>query len=240
MPTACAAIPMRPPSSVARAIRRPAPRAPSSSPGVPSKARSAVARGVQPELLLLADGAKPGRPPAHDERAGAPAGPRVEGEDREDVGVGAVRDPLLRARHAVLVVGGVRIARRVRARLGLGQREGGELVALGERRDQRSRWSSRAVRDDRQRPRARVHRDGHAEARVGPRELLEDERVGQEARADAAERLGDADAHEAELAELGQDLAREAPLAVPRGGLRARRPRRRSAARGRGSRAARR
>ena len=62
--------------------------------------------------------------------------------------------------------------------------------------------------------------DGDADAGVGARELLEHEDVRDEVRSGAAELLGDADAHQAELAELREELAGEAVLAVPLGCVR--------------------
>ena len=59
-----------------------------------------------------------------------------------------------------------------------------------------------AEREDRQRRRARVHRDRHAHARVGARELLQHEDVREEVRARAAVLLRDADAHQPELGQL--------------------------------------
>src|SRR5204863_7875945 len=50
---------------------------------------------------------------------------------------------------------------------------------------------------------------------VGARELLEHEHVGEEVRAGAALLLGHADAHQTQLAELGEQLPREGVVAVP-------------------------
>ena len=72
----------------------------------------------------------------------------------------------------------------VGARARLGQRERAELLARRERRDTLS--CSRAVGEQRQRARARVHGDRHADAGVGARELLEHEHVGEEVGAGAA------------------------------------------------------
>ena len=102
----------------------------------------------------------------------------------------------------------------------LGEREGGELVALGERRDQALALLVGAVGEDRQRAGAGVHGERHAHAGVGAGELLEDEHVGEEVGAGAAVLVGHADAHQPELAELGEDLLGEAVLAVPLGGAR--------------------
>ncbi len=75
----------------------------------------------------------------------------------------------------------------------------------------------RAEGEDRQRRGARVDGDGHADAGVRARELLEHEHVGEEVRARAAVLLGHAHAHQPELAELRDHLGREAVLAVPGG-----------------------
>ena len=77
-----------------------------------------------------------------------------------------------------------------------------------------------AVGEQRQRARARVHGDRDADAGVGARQLLEHEHVGEEVGAGAAVLLRDADAHQAEVAEVGEQRARERVLAVPLGGVR--------------------
>ena len=84
----------------------------------------------------------------------------------------------------------------------------------------RARCSSVPKREQRQRRRARVHRDRHADAGVGARELLEHEDVREEVGARAAVLLRHAHAHQAELGELGEHLAREAVLAIPLGRVR--------------------
>jgi hypothetical protein len=60
-----------------------------------------------------------------------------------------------------------------------------------------------------------VHGDRDADSRIRPRELLEDEDVGEKVRAGSPVLLGDADAHEPEVGELRQQLVGEAVLAVP-------------------------
>ena len=74
--------------------------------------------------------------------------------------------------------------------------------------------------DDGQARGARVDGDGDTDAGIGARELLQHEHVGDEVRSGAAELLGDADAHQAELAQLREELAGEAVLAVPLGCVR--------------------
>src|SRR4051812_1004045 len=108
----------------------------------------------------------------------------------------------------------------VAAAAGLREREGGDLVALGEGWDEALDLLPGAVGDDRQRARARVDGERDAHAGVGAGELLEDEDVAEEVGAGAADVLRDADAHEAELAELGEDVLGEAVLAVPLGRVR--------------------
>ncbi len=120
--------------------------------------------------------------------------------------------PVTRARGRV--VAGAHRAR-VAAGAGLGQREGRELVALGQRRDQPLDLLGRAVGEHRQRPGARVHRDRHPHAGVGARELLEHEHVGEEVGARAAVLDGHAHAHQPQLAQMAEDLQREAMLAIP-------------------------
>jgi hypothetical protein len=65
-----------------------------------------------------------------------------------------------------------------------------------------------------------VHRDGHPHARVGARQLLEHEDVRDEVGARAAKLLGHAHPHQAELAELCEELVWEAVLPVPVRGVR--------------------
>ena len=67
---------------------------------------------------------------------------------------------------------------------------------------------------------ARVHGDGDADPGVGARELLQHEDVREEVGPRAAVLLGHADAHQAELAKLREELGREAVLAIPRGRVR--------------------
>ena len=74
--------------------------------------------------------------------------------------------------------------------------------------------------ENRQRDGARVHGHRHADPRVGARELLEDEDVGEEVGARPAVLLRHADAHQAELGELAEELLREVVLAVPLGRVR--------------------
>ena len=62
--------------------------------------------------------------------------------------------------------------------------------------------------------------DRDADTRVAARELLEHEHVGEEVGSGSAVLLGDADAHQPELGELGEDVAGEVVLAVPLGRVR--------------------
>ena len=94
------------------------------------------------------------------------------------------------------------------------------LLAARERRHEAGALLVAAEAEQRQRDRARVHRDGDADARVAARERLEHEDVGEEVGAGAGVLLRDADAHEPELGELREHLAREAMLPVPGGRVR--------------------
>src|SRR5581483_342022 len=181
-------------------------------------------RGVEAELLLVTRdahvlGVEHER--AHAARAGrAPVGAR---EEEERARMARVRDPLLRAGDAPAVavrLGARPQSPRVRARLGLGERERTEVLAACERRHEARLLLVGAEREQRQRGRARVHRNRDADACVRARELLEDEHVRQEVGAGAAVLLRHARPHEAELRELTEELAREATLAVPLGGMR--------------------
>ena len=147
----------------------------------------------------------------------------VRGPWRSDerVGVGAVGDPLL---------GAGQPCRRPRARAhraGVASPLPDSVSAKAASSwpwasggTRRSICSARAVGQDRQRARAGVHRDGHPHARVGARQLLQDQDVGQEVGARAAVLDRHAGAHQPQLAERAEDLAREAVLAVPRRGVR--------------------
>ena len=141
MPTAWAAIPIRPPSSVRSATRMPLPGSPSRSPGVSSNARSAVEDEFSPIFSSSRVTAKPSAPARTRNALTALV---LAGEDDERRGVGAVGDPLLGAGDPA-----VDRPRAHRARVGagarLGQRERGELLARGQRAA-RSARSARACR----------------------------------------------------------------------------------------------
>ena len=226
---------MRPPSSVASAIRIPWPGAPSSSPGVSSNDRSAVEEEFRPIFSSSRVTAKPGAPARTTSAVGPCSASRAKTRN-----VAAYEPLVIHCFVARDPAAGDAAAHRagVGPRARLGQRERADLLAGRQRRDQPLDLLGRAVREQRQRARARVHRDGHADAGVGARELLEHQHVGEEVGARAAVLLGHADAHQPEPSELAEQLARERVLAVPAGGVRARSARRRSARPGRGSRAA--
>src|SRR4051794_37149137 len=173
-------------------------------------------RGVEAELLLLARDAEAVRAAADGVRRDLAV---ALGEDVEDVRVRAVGDPLLGAGYPVLGVRAREHRAGVAAAARLGQRERGDLVALRERRHEALDLLGRAVVEDGQRAGAGVDGEGDADARVGTGDLFEDEDVAEEVGARAARLLGDADAHEPELAELAEDRFGEVVVAVPlRGG----------------------
>ena len=104
--------------------------------------------------------------------------------------------------------------------VGLGQREGADHLSPGQRRNEALLLLVGAEAEDRQGDRARVHRDGDADPGVGPRELLQDEDVGEEVGARAAQLLRHAHPHQPELAEPAEQLPRKGVRAVPGGGVR--------------------
>ena len=210
IPTACAAMPIRPPSSVRSAIAIPLPGSPSRSAGVSSNTRSAVEDELSPSFSSSRATVNPS--PPHDERPDPAIFLAREDEDRGRVG--AVGDPLLGAGDAT--VGEARGHRGgIRAGAGLRQRERADLLAGRQRRH-----VGRAVLEQRQRARARVHRHRHADTRVTARQLLQDQHVGEEVRARPAVLLGDADAHEPQVAEGGEDVGGKRVVPVPLGGVR--------------------
>ena len=123
MPSACAPIPIRPPSSVFMAILKPSPSSPSSASGghqAVGEVQRRRARPADPELVLgLADGEAGGVP--FDDEGAHPAGARRVrvglGEDDVDLGEGGVGDEDLRP---VQDVGVVLEHRRARAGRGVG------------------------------------------------------------------------------------------------------------------------
>src|SRR5205814_4780719 len=139
----------------------------------------------------------------------------VAREHVEDVRVGAVRDPLLRAGDPRAAVGAGAHGGGVAARARRRQRERGQLVSLRERRDEALALLLGAVGDDRQLARAGVHRERDAGAGVAAGHLLDDEDVGDEVGARAAELRRDADTHQPQLAELLEDGLGKRVLAVP-------------------------
>ena len=114
----------------------------------------------------------------------------------------------------------VRVAPGVRARAGLGQPERGELPARGEVGQPLALLLLVAEEQDRHRPErgVRGHRD--RDGGVDPRQLLDRDRVRERVGAGAAVLLRDRDAHQPELGHLGDELVREALLAVELGGER--------------------
>ena len=78
-------------------------------------------------------------------------------------------------------------------------------LAVRERRHEAGALLLRPEAQERQRHRARVDRDRHADARVAARELLEHDDVRDEVGARAAVLLRHADAHQSQLGELRED-----------------------------------
>ena len=176
-------------------------------------------RGVEPELLLATGDADVVG--VEDEGRDAAGAGRVRigaREEQERAGVLPRRDELLCAGDSPAAV----LARRrgsqgagIGSRLGLGQRERADELAARERRHEARTLLLGPEAQERQGDRARVDGNGDADAGIAARELLEDEHVGEEVGAGAAVLLRHADAHQPELGELAEDVAREVVLAVP-------------------------
>ena len=228
-------MPMRPPSSVASAIRMPPPGAPSSSPGVSSNDRSAVEEEFRPIFSSSRVTAKPGAP----ERTTSAVGP-CSASRAKTRNVAACEPLVIHCLAPVIRPSATRL------RIAPASDPEPDSVSANapisspgrQRRHQPLDLLGRAVGEQRQRARARVHGDGHADAGVGARELLEHEHVGEEVGPRAAVLLGHADPHQAEPSQLAEQLDAGTCARGPRRRREARSARRRSARRGRGSRAA--
>ena len=227
MPSACAAIPMRP--AVERRHRDAKAAALLVQEPVPLDVHVLQheirrRRGVEPELLLLAGD---GDVPAVENEAGDSSRTRRfrvrAREEHERPGTRPVRDPLLRAVQLPSVLR--RLRRRsqragIRAGSRLGEGERADLLSTRQRRDEPRPLLFRSEREDRQGRRARVHRHGHPHPGIRSRELLENQDVREEVRPRPAVLLGDAHPHEAELRKLRVELVGEAMVAVPAGCVR--------------------
>ena len=189
---------------------------PSRSPGVSSKARSAVEEECRPELLLLARDAE-----ARRRRGARRSALALVGVLARRRGTSWACEPLVI--HCLVPVirpsvGGARAASRRRrcrcpARSARRRRSRGPGPAAARARcaARRSRGRSAAACTALVWTATVTPTPG-----VAARELLEHEHVGEEVRAGAAELGRHADAHQPELAELREDLLGERVVAVPR------------------------
>ena len=221
MPSACAAIPIRPPSSVPIATRSPCPlrgaggradpRALDCEVEVdeelrPSFSSSRVTRTWSPSRM----------------NAETPFAPGVSGSVRANSSTVPAKLPFVihcfvpeMDQPSPSATAAVLQRARIRARFRLGQGKRADALTARERRHEAARCSSV--------PKARIGKVTAlvCTATVTPtpasasRELLEDEDVREEVRARAAVLLRDADAHQPELGELPDQLGREAVLPVP-------------------------
>ena len=144
------------------------------------------------------------------------AGARGDRHARRDVGA-RVRDEDLRAVDdpaAVAQLGGRARCAGVGARARLGQAEGRELLTGREVGQPLLLLRLVAEVVDRQRAERVVRGDRDRDRRVDAGQLLDRDRVRERVRAAAAVLLGNRHAHEAELGQLGDELVREATLAV--------------------------
>src|SRR6187397_399509 len=216
MPTAWAAIPMRPPSSVAIATTKPlrsswSIRSPSTR--ALSRRRSAVEDECSPSF---SSSRVTSTCSASSRKAETPRAPSVSGSVRakrrnveawlpfvHHCFVPLIRQALSPSRTAV-----------VRSEPASDPAPG-SVRANAPMTSPREWWDEPrflligAERDDRKRRRAGVDGNGHANSRVGARELLQDEDVRHEVCPGAAELLRDADAHQPDFTELPEELPRE-------------------------------
>ena len=103
---------------------------------------------------------------------------------------------------------------RVRACRRLGEAEGGELAPAREVGQPLPLLLLGSEEQKRHRPERGVRGDRDRHGGVDPRQLLDRDGVGERVAPRATVLLRDGDAHEAELGQLGDDLVREAVLAV--------------------------
>jgi len=159
--------------------------------------------------------------------AGVGAGERGDGHQARDIGacvgdelLGAVDDPLACAPLGRLQAGAGLGVARVRPGLGLGETEGTQLAPAAELGHPLALLLFCAEEVDRLGAQRRVgaERDGHGG--VDARELLDGQRVGQRVGARAAVLLGKGNAHEVQLAELGNQLVGDGLGAVELSGHR--------------------
>ena len=166
-------------------------------------------------FLWISGAEKPGRP-LLDEEAADRAVVRARPDGR-DVGDRPVRDPHLGAVQDPVgaVAARVRAHRAgVGARVGLGEAEAADRLAGVHRRQPALLLLLGAPAPDREHRERALHRDRAADARVARLELEAGEAVGDGARAREAVAL-EVHPEEAELAELGDQLARQDPLLEP-------------------------
>ncbi len=198
MPRACAAIVMRVWSRVRRAILNPSPSSPTSrEAGIAqsSKYSSRVGEPLMPSLCSGAPKREPGVPVLqHEGRDPVRARVRVgDGHHRVVLRHPGVGDPALHAVQHVAVARAHRPGlhgRRVRARLGLGQRVGEHRLAARDRRQVGG--LDLFGRAEQQRHGAQlVHRRDERGRRAGPGHLLDHDRGGDRVGPRAAVGLGD-------------------------------------------------
>ena len=198
-------MPMRPPSSVCIATRKPLPsswRSRSRPTSAPSITRSFVTDELRPSfsssrvMRTWSASRMNALTPRAAERRQDPCARRAGTCRRSAPFVIHCFAPVMRQPSPSAL--GARLQRaRVGACLGLGERERAEMLAARERRDEARLLLRRSEVEQRERDGARVHRDGDADARVRARELFEHEDVRDEVGAGAAVLLRHARAHRA-------------------------------------------
>jgi hypothetical protein len=185
----------------------------------------AVSEHFCPELFLQPRHLPAGGIGRHDEGADPllAGGGICDREDDRHVGRTARRDELLGAVEdpVVAVAPGARLdGCRIRSGRRLGQRESTQLLAPGERAQEGLFLPVGAEFQDRHAADRIVHAHDRRGRTVAGRDLLDGERVSDVIHARPVEFLGHQHAHEAELAHLANEFARELALLLACGGRR--------------------
>ena len=222
MPSACAAIPMRPPSSVAIAMRKPRPSS-CSSRSRPTRAPSIARSDVVEELSPSFSSSRVIRTcSASSTKQETPRAPAVSGSVRAKSRNVPARDPfVIHCLEPFSTQSSPSDTALVRSEPASEPAPGSVSANAPSCSPRASGGTKRARCSSVPNARigsvvgARVDGDGDADARIRARELLEHEDVREEVRSRAAVLLGHAHTHQPELGELREQLVREAVLAIP-------------------------
>ena len=222
MPTACAAMPIRPTSSVPSAILNPCPASPSRcGRGHPAALEEELGgvRGPDAELVLGLDHREPRGALLDQEGADAAVPGRAIGlrEDEGGRGLATVGHEDFPPVEHVVVAGPGReraLVARIGARLRLGEREAADLLPGGVRSEEAGLLLLGAVLAHRVAVERVVHGHDDRVGGAGPGQLLDGQGIGHRVASAPAVRLRHRDAHQAQLGHAGDGLPGEARLAI--------------------------